>query len=141
MLASMAAVTKVDVYVIAIAGLLTLATISILRQVVIPSFSTLSSFMALLNSKGGLIFVLLILWIISFTASIALGLWALVKGVSPENAILMMLLSWVTGQAWGNINGALLKTMTGEQPPLTPPIIAPKPSTPETPETSEKKEA
>jgi len=128
-LLSFESITKLDVYVFLIISFFVFVTLIAIKRSVVPSLQSLMSFIALLNSKGGLIFVLLILWIVSFAASITLGLWALIKGVSPQNAILMMLLSWVTGQAWGNINGALLKTMTGEQPPITT-STSPKPEEP-----------
>jgi hypothetical protein len=132
-------ITKYDVYALILLAFFALIVHQILKRVVFPSFETFSGTVALLNSKGGIIFVLLILWIISFGVSIAFGWWIIVKGISPQNALVMVLISWLTGQAWGNANGALLKTMTGEEPAKqgssssistttsTSTVVAPKP--------------
>ena len=114
-----AAITKTDVYiasgVILIAFFLALV-VHLFRNGVLPSMNTLADLCAMVNTKGGIIVLLTMMWFITLGGTAAICLWAIVHGVDPQNGILVVLLSVLTSGAWGNVNGALFKTMTGDEP-------------------------
>jgi hypothetical protein len=112
--------TKVDVYVVAIVMLMSIAGAITVIVKIRPSVQALVEIAALFNSKGGLIMLMSSLWVFTLLITIAFAVWIIAKGVDPSHAVVVALLAMLTGNAFGNVNGALLKTMTGEDP--KPPI-------------------
>lgn len=82
----------------------------------LPDPTLLQNYATLTNTKGGIIILLIIMWWGTLLLTIAICLWVIVRGVDPQNGVLVVLLSMLTSGAWGNVNGALFKTMTGEDP-------------------------
>src|ERR1017187_8225960 len=83
-----------------------------------PSVRAWGDFVAILNSRGGNILVLVLAAVYFFRYSMIL-FWELLrmvsnKTVTPDNAFAMMAIQFVTTGAFGGAMGALLKTMTGE---------------------------
>ena len=114
---------RTDLYVIVSAVIFTslVWTIVALLKRNTPTMESLNELATLTNTKGGIIILLLIMWFFTLTSTIAICLWAVVKGIDPQNGIIVLLLSNLFSGAWGNTNGALFKTMTGEDPKPIPP--------------------
>lgn len=113
---------KTDLYVgVILAVLLGMCflTVALLKRKT-PTIESLNELAALSNTKGGIIILLLIMWFFTLTLTTSIALWAIVKGVDPQNGILILLFGMLSSGAWGNVNGALFKTMTGEDP--KPPV-------------------
>lgn len=113
---------KADIYIATgafLLGVIILLALLILRKGVSPSMDTLSDLCAIVNTKGGIIILLTLMWIGTLSGTVAICLWAIIHGVDPANATLVVLLSVLTSGAWGNVNGALFKTMTGDEPKKT----------------------
>lgn len=83
----------------------------------LPSAQGFSQFVGVMNSRGGNILILLGMVVYFTGKGIQLFYYALelirYKQLTPDNAILLMGLTWITSQMGGGAMGALLKTMTG----------------------------
>lgn len=82
----------------------------------IPSIETIQDMAALFNTKGGIIMFLWLAWLGTLSTTVAFGIWVIVKGVDPQHTVVTIVLGMLISQAFGNVNGALFKTMTGEEP-------------------------
>jgi hypothetical protein len=86
-----------------------------------PSVEHMKEFATILNSKGGNIFVLMVMSLWFFILGMRFFYYSLgliVQGkLTPDNAVLLMGVTFITGSAFGGFSGALLKTMTGEAMP------------------------
>lgn len=109
-------VTKADIYMMIALVIFVFAVQVWLRHIPVPSLDGFLQIVSMLNSKGGIIMTLLMLWLFTLSAMIVFSVWIIVKGIDPQNAVVVTLLGVLVGQAFGNVNGALFKTMTGEEP-------------------------
>lgn len=82
-----------------------------------PSISDILSIVSVVNSRGGNILVLGGISLYFFTTAVRMFQFSLhevaEKRLTPDNAVLMMGLQFVTGVAFGGAFGAMLKAMTG----------------------------
>lgn len=85
-----------------------------------PEPGVIQSYATIANTKGGIILILLTLWVMTLFVTIGFCVWVIVRGVDPQHGVVITLLGVLSGTAFGNINGAFFKTMTGEDP--KPPV-------------------
>ena len=76
----------------------------------------LQELVTVFNTKGGIVFVLLIMWFITLSGTVAFGIWVISKGIDPQHAIVITILGMLVSQAFGNVNGALFTAFKGEDP-------------------------
>lgn len=111
-------VDKLDIYLIG--GTFLLCTIGFAGMLLwmkrYPSVETLEGLASIFNTKGGIIMFLWLAWWITLYTTVAFGAWVIVKGIDPQHAVVVTILGMLVAQAFGNVNGALFKTMTGEEP-------------------------
>jgi len=133
-----AGISRGDVY-----GLVILAWIStfgltmfLAARKQLPTLAAIQDFSSIFNTKGGIIMLLTSLWILTLTLQVGLGVWVIIRGVDPQHTVVTVLFAMLSGQAFGNVNGALFKRMTGEEPsrssstytgPAPPPVPQPAP--------------
>ena len=110
----------------------------------LPSTESIQNLATVLATKGGNIMILAGMGFVFFFAGLRLIYYCLslsIDGkVSTDNAVMMLAITFVTGTAFGGTQGALLKTMTGENvksgdtvsstvtvttPPSVPPEVKP----------------
>jgi hypothetical protein len=110
----------------------------------LPSTESIQNLATVLATKGGNIMILTGMGFVFFFAGLRLIYYCLslsIDGkVSTDNAVMMLAITFVTGTAFGGTQGALLKTMTGENvksgdtvsstvtvttPPSVPPEVKP----------------
>lgn len=101
----------------------------------LPSINSIQGLATVLNTRGGNILILTFLTVAFSIAGIRLIYWgtmlALSGKIDMKDAILLLPgFGWVTGQLAGGVQGALLKTMTGEDQPVAPAPPAPEPPKP-----------
>lgn len=114
---------KLDLYILIAAFILSgviWKTLTTFKQHV-PTLASLQELATLTNTKGGIIILLVFMWFFTLILTTGIALWAIVHGVDPQNGILILLFGMLSSGAWGNVNGALFKTMTGEDPKPIPP--------------------
>lgn len=84
----------------------------------LPSVESIQGLATISATKGGNIIILMVMAFSFFFAGMRLIYYCLglsVDGkITVDNAVMMLAISFVTGTAFGNVMGALLKTMTGE---------------------------
>lgn len=84
----------------------------------LPTTDAIQDLATVLATKGGNIMILTSMGLIFFFAGLRLIYYCLslsIDGkVSTDNAVMMLAITFVTGTAFGGTQGALLKTMTGE---------------------------
>lgn len=93
----------------------------------LPTIDGFARFVALADSKGGNILILLILTMWTITMSVRFGYYAIhalhaaqVSGTPPSSdAVYQVILTWLTGSVSSGFMGALIKTMSGEHPAPT----------------------
>lgn len=114
----MAAFGRFDLYGILAVFYVTIIafTIYLIRTRQFPSIANLQDLATLFNTKGGLIILLTIMWLFTLVGTVIFAVWILVRGIDPSNSVVVAMLALLTGTAFGNVNGAWLKTMTGEEP-------------------------
>lgn len=82
-----------------------------------PSMSSMREFVNLTNTRGGNIVILggFSVWFFSASMRLFYHAFAMIAGKSltPDDAILLMGLQFVTGAGFGGAFGSMLKTMTG----------------------------
>lgn len=98
------------------------------RNMKLPDPAILQNYSTISNTKGGIILILLFLWLFTLILMTAFCVWVIVKGINPQNAVVVMLLGVLSGNAFGNVNGAFFKTMTGEDPKML--LVPPNPPAP-----------
>lgn len=120
------AITHAEVWVFIALCLLAWIAIRACR-VKFPDPHVLQSYATVTNTKGGIILILLSLWIGTLLLTLGFGTWIIIRGVDPQHATVITILAMLTGTAFGNVNGALFKTMTGEDPkPPTTEVVETK---------------
>jgi hypothetical protein len=87
----------------------------------LPSVESIQSLATVVNTKGGNILALAAFTLVFFFTGLGLIYWALNRiaegKLTADNAVLMMGLSWILGSAFGGSFSAMLKVMSGENPP------------------------
>lgn len=127
-------ITKFDVWGLLLLVLLLIGALKACR-VKLPDPSLVQAYATICNTKGGIIMILFFLWIFTLVVTVTFCVWVIRAGVSPEHAVVISLLGVLSGTAFGNVNGAFFKTMTGEDPkPPIPPVAPPPPAKTEKPE-------
>jgi hypothetical protein len=82
----------------------------------IPGPEVVQGYATLANTKGGLVLLMTAMWFFTLIGTASIAIWVLVKGLDPQNGVLITLFGMFISQAFGTVNGALFKTMTGEDP-------------------------
>jgi hypothetical protein len=85
-----------------------------------PPVETIVEFAALFNQPGGIIMFLWAAWAGTLTITLLFGIWVIRVGIDPQHSVVVTILGMLISQAFGNVNGALFKTMTGEPKPVSP---------------------
>ncbi len=84
----------------------------------LPSIDTITHWVELINTKGGNIFLLLLVTVAGAVSSIRLFYYLIGLSVDhklePRDVIAIMAITFITGTITGNFQGALLKTMNGD---------------------------
>jgi hypothetical protein len=88
----------------------------------VPTVQDLQSAATMANTKGGVLLILLAMWIVTLGATLAFGIWIIHGHLDPQNAIVVTLMAMLVSQAFGNVNGAFFTAIKGEDP--KPPIVA-----------------
>ncbi len=111
-------IDRLDIYLIAGTFLLCAAGFGavLLLMKRTPSIADLEALASIFNTKGGIIMFLWFAWWMTLVMLIAFGVWVIVRGVDPQHAVVITVLGTLNGGAFFTVNGALLKTMTGEEP-------------------------
>lgn len=127
-------ITRTDVWLCI--GLTALVFLAIKAcRVKFPEPGVIQGYATISNTKGGIILILLFLWLFTLVLTVTFCVWVIVRGVDPQHAVVITLLGVLQGTAFGNVNGAFFKTMTGEDPKLPPPPSPPvQPPTPSQPQ-------
>jgi hypothetical protein len=100
-----------------------------------PSVEQVTAFATLFNTPGGIIMFLWAAWVGTLTITVFFGVWVIRVGIDPQHQVVTIILGMLISQAFGNVNGALFKTMTGEKP--APPSNTTTTSTSSTSNTTE----
>ena len=112
------------VYHDAVVALIVLSYLVLALRGKLPSVEAIQEFASVINSKGGNILWLGFFTLLFFSASVSMFYWAMnriIEGkLTPDNAVLMMGLQFVTGVAFGGSFASMLKVMSGENPSLPP---------------------
>ena len=107
---------RADIIIAALSVLVTYLVLTWLEK--LPPVSSVQALVAQANSRGGNIIVLGTLSMVFFHSSMKLFynlMDRLQDGkITPDNAVALTAISFVSGTAFGGAFGALLKTMTGE---------------------------
>jgi hypothetical protein len=82
----------------------------------LPSVQDIQELATMCNTKGGIVLLLVTMWAFTLTIILIFSIWVIIKGIDPQNAIVVLVLGMMTSGAFGTINGALFRTMTGEDP-------------------------
>jgi len=115
-------ITRLDVWLVIVLTALVYLAIKACRAK-FPDPAILQGYATICNTKGGIILILLCLWLLTLGVTTTFCMWVIVKGIDPQNAVVIFMLGVLSGTAFGNVNGAFFKTMTGEDPkiPVPPP--------------------
>jgi uncharacterized membrane protein len=127
------AIAEVPIVLIA---LLALATILMLKFGP-PSRETIHYVVELANTKGGSIMILGCMSMFFFIIGIRLVYWSanmeIDHKLESDNAMVLSAMQWITGSAFGGAFGAMIKTMTGDDPSRKATITVESPETPQPP--------
>ena len=110
---------KLDIYIAlgtAILVMLVIITVMAAYRGKFPSVETLQELATVFNTKGGIVLVLLLMWWITLSGTVAFGIWVIAKGVDPQHTVVVTLLGMLVSQAFGNVNGALFTAFKGDDP-------------------------
>lgn len=110
---------KLDIYIAlgaAIVAMIVTATITAAFKDKLPSVTTLQEVATIFNTKGGIILVLLMMWGVTLSGTVAFGIWVIAKGIDPQHAVVLTILGMLVSQAFGNVNGSLFTMLKGEDP-------------------------
>jgi hypothetical protein len=109
---------KTDIYIVAVTIVfcILIGSIFYLLRHTALSLDTLQGLAAIANSKGGLVVLMAFMWFFTLTGTTAFCIWVLVKGIDPQNGVLVTLLGMLVSGAFGTVNGALFRSMSGEEP-------------------------
>jgi hypothetical protein len=114
---------KLDIYIALGAVIITaflVSTLILAYRGKFPSVQTLQDIATMFNTKGGIVLLLVVMWFLTLSTTVIFGVWVIVKGVDPQNAVTITIFGMLISQAFGNVNGALFKTMTGDDPKPIP---------------------
>jgi hypothetical protein len=109
-------ITRLDVWLLvllAAAGLLGALFAHISKW---PSPDTVQTYATIANTPGGIVIILVVLWLFTLTLTTAICLWVIAKGIDPQNGTLVMLTGMLSSGAFGAVNGALFTSITGKEP-------------------------
>lgn len=115
-------ITHTDAWLIVLLACFSIVAIKACRGFKMPDPSMVQSYATVTNTPGGIILILLFLWLFTLSLTVAFCVWVIVKGVDPQHAVVITLIGTLTGTAFGNVNGAFFKTMTGQDPHPIPPV-------------------
>lgn len=121
-------ITRFDVWAVIILSLLAVLAIKACRFAW-PDPTVLASYASIANTQGGMIMILLILFISVFAITTVFCIWCLVRGIDPQNGIVILLTGLFSG-AIGAVSGALFTAMKGEAKIVPGPAPAPVPPVP-----------
>jgi hypothetical protein len=111
---------KLDIGILLVSVVLIVAfvawVITMTNRGLFPSVSTLQDLATVFSTKGGIILVLLIMWWLTLSGTVAFGVWVIAKGIDPQHAVVVTLLGMLVSQAFGNVNGSLFTMFKGEDP-------------------------
>lgn len=98
-----------------------LITVTVINRVHWPSAATIIQLAPVLNTKGGLILLLVMMWTFSLLLTVVFVFWVIVHKIDPQNSAVVLLLGMLTSGAFGGVSSVLWRTMTGEdtKPPTT----------------------
>ena len=115
---ALATFDKTDIYIVAVTILfcVMLGSIFYLLKHTALSLDTLQGLAAIANSKGGLVVLMAFMWFFTLIGTTMFCIWVLTKGIDPQNAVLLNLLGMLVSGAFGTVNGALFRSMSGEEP-------------------------
>jgi hypothetical protein len=113
-------ITRFDVWAVIILAALVILAIKACRAKV-PDPSVVQSYATIANTQGGMILILLILFISTFSITTVFCIWTLVRGIDPQNGIVILLTGLFSG-AIGAVSGALFTAMKGQEP--KPPTVS-----------------
>jgi hypothetical protein len=123
MRAAILSLDKLDIYVALIAALFAASVLLLLKFVKspdLPSVQSLQNLATVFNTRGGIVVLLTFMWYSTLAITVGFCIWVVARGIDPQNAVVVTLLGVLVGQAFGNVNGALFKTMTGDEPKVLP---------------------
>ncbi len=127
-------ITHTEVWAIIVLTAFVVLAIKACRGFKLPDPGSVQGYATLANSKGGLVLLMTFMWFFTLVSTAAFTVWILIRGVDPQNAQVITLTGMFISQAFGTVNGALFKTMTGEDPkppsplpliPVVPPAAPP----------------
>ena len=82
----------------------------------LPTVETFRNASTVAETHGGQIIILTTMALVFFIVSMGFAYYimdAIIdQTIKPDNAMVMVMLNWVTGAAFGNVMGALIKTMS-----------------------------
>jgi hypothetical protein len=110
-------ITHTDVWlVVVLAGF---ATIMLrMCRMTWPDPSAVQNYAQMANSPGGIILILLGLFVTVFAIVTVFVIWCLVRGIDPQNGLVILLTGLFSG-AIGAVSGALFTAMKGVEPHIS----------------------
>lgn len=116
-------ITRFDVWAVIILTLLIVLAIKACKFTW-PDPTKLASYASIANTQGGMIMILFWLFISVFAITTVFCVWALVRGIDPQNGIVILLTGLFSG-AIGAVSGALFTAMKGGEPkpPVTSSVV------------------
>jgi hypothetical protein len=126
-------ITHTDVWLVLVLTAFVIISIKACRGFKMPDPGLVQNYATVCNTKGGIILLLLLLWLGTLGLITVFCIWVVARGFDPQNSVIVTLLGTLIGTAFGTVNGALFKTMTGEDPKLdlhkpgSGPVPAPSP--------------
>lgn len=111
-------ITRTDVWAVAIVALL--VTFLVKSRGHWPDVTKVQALATVSNTKGGMVVILLGMWLFTLMITVLFCVWIIVKGVDPQHPVVTTLLGMLVAQAFGTVNGALFTAFKGEDPKPTP---------------------
>jgi len=111
-------ITHADVWVAIVLALVVVLAIKACR-VKLPDPSVVQNYATIANTQGGMVLILLSLFVGAFLLTTGFCVWALVRGIDPQNGIVILLTGLFSG-AIGAVSGALFTAMKGQEPKPAP---------------------
>jgi hypothetical protein len=113
----MPTITRLDIWIAIALTLLVVLMIKACRFTW-PDPSVVQSYATVANTPGGLILILLVLWIGTLAITVAFCVWVLVRGIDPQNGTVVLITGMLSSGAFSAVSGALFTRMTGQEPKL-----------------------
>lgn len=107
-------ITRFDVWAVIVLAALVTGAIKACR-VKVPDPAVIQSYATIANTQGGMILILLMLFMSTFGITTVFCIWTLVRGIDPQNGIVILLTGLFSG-AIGAVSGALFTAMKGQEP-------------------------